>query len=252
MPEPIFDFHTLFGPVPPRAAEPGTARLQTLLTQHGVAGAVALSTRGAYHNAHAGNRETLALCQQSGGVLIPAAVLDPRIPKPHQAIGGAKVFCLLPNTQKWPMPFAPVCDVLEDLMKLGGDATGKIPLWWEATRPGDATQISEILTDTHYPAPVVLGGVTGDTLVESMAIARQKPSVYLSTSRLRGIGDIALIAQTLGADRIIFASAAPARSLGAVLSLIEQAGLSESDTDLVLGGNARRLLGMSIAQMGTA
>ena len=245
MPAPIFDFHTLFGPVPPRAAEPGTARLQSLLTTHNVSGAVALSTRGAYHNAHAGNRETLALCQQSGGVLLPAAVIDPRLPKPHQAIGGAKVLCLLPNTQKWPMPYAPMCDVLEDLMKMGGDATAKIPLWWEATRMGDATQISQIINETHYPAPIVLGGVTGDTLVESLAVARSNPKVYLSTSRLRGIGDIAMIAATLGADRIVFASAAPARSLGAVLGLIEQAGLSEADTDLILGGNARRLLGIT-------
>ncbi len=241
MPEPIFDFHTLFGPVPPRASEPGTTRLQTLLTQHGVSGAVALSTRGAYHNAHAGNRETLALCQQvTDGSLIPAAVLDPRLPQPNQSIAGARVLCLLPAMQKWPLDFDPLCDALETLMQTAGVAN--IPLWWEAARMGDATQIARTVRDTKYPAPVVLGGVTGDTLVEALSVARSSNQFFVATNGLRGIGEVGMAATAIGAGRVVYASSAPARSMGAALALVEQAGLSQADADLVLGGNARKLL----------
>ena len=60
------------------------------------------------------------------------------------------------------------------------------------------------------------------------------------------MGDIEMAVSTaLGASRVVFASAAPARSLGAALGLMEQAGLSPADTDLVMGGNARRLLGLN-------
>lgn len=247
MAEPILDFHTLFGPVPPRVAEPGTARLQMLLTQHGVSGAVALSTRGAYHNAHAGNRETLALCQQSGGVLIPAAVLDPRLPQAAQSIGGAKVLCFLPAMQKWPLMFEPLIDVLETLCEMGeNESVANTPVWWEAARMGDATQIEHVLQEAKYPAPVVLGGVTGETLVEALSVARKNKTFFVATNGLRGVGEIEMAVSTLGANRVVFASAAPARSLGAALGLVEQADLSQADADLVLGGNARRLLGLPL------
>ena len=217
--------------------------MQTLLVQHNVSGAIALSTRGAYHNAHAGNRETLALCQKTNGLLLPAAVLDPRLPNPHQSVSGAKVFCLLPATQNWPMNYAPLSDLLQTLMQMGGENTAKIPVWWEASRIGDATQIAQILKETGYPAPIILGGVRSDTLVEAIAVARKNEKLYLSTSRLRGIGEVEMIAASVGASRVVFASAAPARSLGAGLGLIEQADLAEEDCDRIMGGNALRLLG---------
>ena len=94
MPDPlILDAFTLFGPVPPRAAsQPGTDELIELMDRHGVAGAITTSTRGLYYSAPAGNRETAALCQEAGGALQPAAILDPRLPfAAHATTGGTIV-----------------------------------------------------------------------------------------------------------------------------------------------------------------
>ena len=85
MAEPILDIFALFGPIPPAGASPGTDALRAAHTKYGVAGAVALSTRGIYHSAAAGNRETVKLCTESGGSLLPGAVLDPRVPKPDNS-----------------------------------------------------------------------------------------------------------------------------------------------------------------------
>jgi predicted TIM-barrel fold metal-dependent hydrolase len=49
------------------------------------------------------------------------------------------------------------------------------------------------------------------------------------------------------AERVVFASGAPVRSLGAALALIRHARLDAAAERLVLGGNARRLLGIRAA-----
>jgi predicted TIM-barrel fold metal-dependent hydrolase len=46
----------------------------------------------------------------------------------------------------------------------------------------------------------------------------------------------------LGAERVVFGSHLPSRSLGTELGKILFAGLSEAQKRLVLGGNYRRLL----------
>ena len=69
MSNPIIDVFTVFGAVPPRTTEPGTAKLVASMDRLGVQRALTISTRGIYHSANAGNRETAANCGQSGGKL---------------------------------------------------------------------------------------------------------------------------------------------------------------------------------------
>jgi hypothetical protein len=237
----IFDMFTLFGPVPPRGGETGTGRLQALLQRHGVAGAVTLSTRGLYHSAAAGNRETIALCAESGGRLLPAAVLDPRQSRVLETITGVRVLCLLPATQHWPLNYAPLADLLNALGESNA-ISPTTPIWCEASRTGDATGLAEILKTTKFRAPVILGSVCGDDLLEATSVARDDPNIHIATNYLRGVGEIALAVSSVGPERVVFASEAPTRSLGSAVALVRQAGLAPGEVDMVLGGNARRLL----------
>jgi predicted TIM-barrel fold metal-dependent hydrolase len=49
----------------------------------------------------------------------------------------------------------------------------------------------------------------------------------------------------LGAERVLFGSDAPGRSYAAQVAKVKYADLSEPERQLVLGGNAARLLGLS-------
>ena len=239
MPDLILDFHTLFGPIPPRgAAQPGTERLRSLLTRHEIAGAVTVSTRALFHSAPAGNRETLALCQDSGGILQPAAVLDPRLPNAAQTVAGARVLCLLPASQHWPVLYAPLADCLKAVAAAGG----VVPLYIEVSRPGDATAAAQMVRASGYAGAVVLGAFGGDTLTEAVSVARGNDKFRLATDGLRGVGEVDFAVKELGAGRVVFASGVPVRSLGAALALVRQANLSPADAAQVMGGNARGLL----------
>lgn len=240
MAEPIVDLFALFGPIPPRGAEPGTGALRAAHERHGVAGALALSTRGIYHSAAAGNRETLALCGESGGRLLPAAVLDPRVPGADTLVGGARALALFPALQNWPLRYAPLENALAALAARGT----AVPLLFGSARPGDMTILRDLLAATRYGGPVVFLGVCGDTLSEAFAVAGDDPRYLLATDSLLGIGELDLAVRTLGVGRVVFGSGCVARgSLGAALAVVGASALSDADRNQVLGGNARRLLG---------
>ncbi|MES2462473.1 MAG: amidohydrolase family protein [Armatimonadota bacterium] len=242
----IVDFFTLFGPHPSKGAmtPSGTGPLLTAMGHHSVSSAVTLSTRAVYFDAAEGNRETKQAVTESGGKLIPAALLDPRRPNPERTGGGARVLVLLPGMQRYPLPYTPLTELLRTLAQLGGAAAAAIPIWWETSRPGDATAVLQTLRETNYPAPILLGGVSGDNLMEALAVAKVLPDrIHVATNGLRGIGEVGQAVAALGAEKVIFASGAPNRSLGAALAFISQAALSPEDRALVLGGNARRLFG---------
>lgn len=240
MAEPIIDLFALFGPIPPRNAEPGTGALRVAHDRHGVAGALALSTRGIYHSAAAGNRETIALCAESGGRLLPTAVLDPRVPGSDTLVAGARAIALFPSRQGWPLHFAPLESALSRLAGRGV----KVPLLFGSARAGDMTLLGDLLQKSGYAGPVVLLGVSGDGLAEAFAVADDDPRFVISTDSLLGIGELELAVETMGVARVAFGSGCVAQgSLGASLAVVAAATLGDADRAQVLGGNARRLLG---------
>ncbi|MGC4045158.1 MAG: hypothetical protein QM758_15310 [Armatimonas sp.] len=239
MAEPILDIFALFGPIPPAGAVPGTDALRATHSKHGVAGAVALSTRGIYHAAPAGNRETAALCQQSGGSLLPAAVLDPRVPRFETNFPGARLLSLFPATQNWPVRWLPFTHALKTLAESGV----KIPLLFEATRPGDLTAFQEVLEKSGYNTAVVLVGIDDPTLSEAIAFAKGNSKVHLATDGLVGIGQLALVVEHLGAERLVFGSGAIARNaLSSALAVVRAAGFDDNVRGQIFANNAKRLL----------
>lgn len=239
MAEPILDLYTLFGAVPPRGAEPGTGTLKNMMAKYGVAGAVTLSTRAIYHSPSAGNRETQVRCGESGGTLLPAGALDPRIAQSDTLLTGARLICLFPTTQKWPLTYAPLENALKNLATRGV----KVPLLLEATQPGDATLLARLISGVGYSGSVVLAGLSGPAFSEAVALAQQDERYLLCTDALRGVGEIAHAVGLVGANRVVFGSGGVARgSIAAALAVAKAAALSDADRELVLGGNTKRLL----------
>ena len=238
MAEPILDCFALFGAVPPRGAEPGTAALMAAHAKAGVAGALALSTRGIYHSALAGNRETQALCAEAGGKLLPTAVIDPRVADVAAMAKGARALALFPAHQGWPVRYAPLERCLKALSGIGGG-----PLLVDTTRPGDATAMGEVLARTGYSGNVVLLGVTGEHLAEAVVVAEAHANVHIGTDRLVGVGEIAMAVGALGGSRVVFASGCVARgSLSGAAAAVRVAAVSAEDRTAILSGNAKRLL----------
>jgi hypothetical protein len=241
MAEPILDFFALFGPIPPAGAAMGIDALRALHAKHGVAGAVALSTRGIYHSAPAGNRETIRQCSESGGALLPAAVLDPRQPHLDTSFEGARVLGLFPATQNWPVRWLPVKELLSKLVA----AKTTAPLLFEASRPGDTTTLFELLAEVDWQTPVVLVGLDDATLPEASAAARRDERLHLATDGLVGVGQLAMVAELTGIERLVFGSGAISRSsLAATLATVRASGLDAAAQSQILTHNARRLLAM--------
>ena len=145
----------------------------------------------------------------------------------------------MPTTQRWPMPFAPLTDLLRALVGAGI----KVPIYCEASRLGDATRFIEAVNAAELTTPtLLLGGVSGDSLLEAISVARGSERIGIVTNGMYGVGEVDMAVAALGANRVVFGSGAPVRSLGAALALVRRSGLTPGDLEMVLGGNAKRLL----------
>ncbi len=244
MEEVPFDLMVRFGPTPPRGT--GHADIDAVraaLRKQRVFGAALASNRAINYDAVSGNREMAERAHESATVpvLVNGAVLDPRIfvgvpPKPPE---GTRLYYILPGTQGYPLPYAPLRSLLKSMPH-------NLPLYFETRREGDATQIGMLLREVGYAgAPVLLGGATGSALIETISVAKANDSVAVTTQGMRGVGEVKHTVGILGANRVFFASGSPAESLGAAVALIKLAGLTAEERAAVFGANARRLLGIA-------
>jgi Predicted metal-dependent hydrolase of the TIM-barrel fold len=244
-PESPFDLYTVFGPVPPLGGRGGIDALKQTLVRHKVGGAVVVSTRAVHADAASGNQEAADAAATATGdevTLVPGAVVNPCslfVDAPD--LSRARLICLLPGTQNWPLPYAPVTALFAS-----GGLPRTVPVLVETRRPGDATAVGMLLKEVGWSGgPVLLSGASGAVLTEALAVARANERVGLTTHGMRGVGEVKFAATQIGAGRVFFASGTVGESLGAGLALVKLAGLSPEERTQVLGGNARRMLGVT-------
>ena len=114
-----------------------------------------------------------------------------------------------------------------------------MPIMVSVDRRGDATQLARLLDD--FPHPVILEGVSPDTLTEAISLLRVYPNLYVETHALLAPHALPLLRDTVGVERVLFGSDAPGRSLAAALHYVRKSDLSESDQEAILSRNAQTI-----------
>lgn len=236
--EPIIDVNTLFGPLPAASVDLTVEVLLELMSSSGVTSACTLSTLGLLLDPNVGNAATRAACSEYPE-LIPTATLNPSAffgdPAPVQRIGadGFRLVRFFPNVQEWPIIYQPFGSLLEIL------AESNVPVMVNVAVPGQITALASFVGS--YPT-VIFSGVDAALLPEAISTLRKKTNWMVETSRLTSIGSVKLVADAVGAERLLFGTGAPAQSLSAALYALQHAGITEAERRLILSGNAERLL----------
>jgi len=97
--------------------------------------------------------------------------------------------------------------------------------------------------------PVILADVNYHNMAEVIASMRRFPNLYAETNWLSTPGAIDVLAGEVGAERLLYGSGAPRYPVQRALNQVFEAGISEEEKALVLGGNAARLFGLDLEQL---
>lgn len=237
----IIDANTVFGPWPIVRAEMPVDRLVRALKSHEVSKSLALSTVGVLHNHGDGNAETLRLCSEQQGTLIPVATIDPR--GYFGAVGmvaklvesGFKMFRFFPLLQDWSLDHAAFCDLLDEI------EPANVPVMVQARESGCPSALRRVLDGRN--TTFILEGISFENMAEAISVMRKYPNVACDTRELRVPGALRFLVDQIGADRIIFGSGCLRSSLAAALGYIMDAEISDDAKAAILAGNIKRLLG---------
>lgn len=230
----------MFGPWPRTKASLSVEKLVAAIKSHGVTRALTISTLGLFHSYNDGNVETLAACQGQSELLC-SATIDPRgyfqamKLVPNLVAQGFRLFRFFPGEQGWPLEHAAFEDILDDLEET------PVPIMIKAANTGDASALGRVLGGKQHP--LILEGVSFETLAEAVSVMKKHTNIYVETHRLVAPSALRFLAEQVGADRIVFGSDAPRNSLAGALECVRESGLSEEDQAKVLSANISRLLG---------
>ncbi len=236
--ESIIDVNTLFGPLPAASVDLTVEVLLELMSNGGVESACTLSTLGLLLDSNVGNSATRAACSEYPQ-LIPTATLNPTAffgdaaPVQRLQEEGFRLVRFFPALQEWPVTYQPFGAMLELL------ADYNLPVMVNVIHPGQITALESFIGS--YPT-VIFSGVDAVLLPEAIAVLRKKSNWMLETSRLIAIGSIKQVVESVGPERLLFGTGAPAQSLSAALRALEHAGIPDADRRLILSENAGRIL----------
>ena len=241
MPFEIIDANTVFGPWPIVRADMPVERLTAALKNHGVAKSLALSTVGVLHNHGDGNAETLRLCSEQQGALIPVATVDPRGYFGAKGLAaklvesGFKMFRFFPLQQEWSLDHASFCDLLDEMESVS------VPVMVQARETGCPSALQRVLGGRN--TTFILEGISFENMAEAVSVMRKHKNVMCDTRELRVPGALRFLVDQVGADRVIFGSGCLRSSLAAALGYVMDAEIADEAKAAVLGGNIKRLLG---------
>lgn len=109
--------------------------------------------------------------------------------------------------------------------------------------PGESTPSELAELAAKYPEQNFLCAHAGGEWEKGIRAVAGSPNVLVETSGFDATaGFIEMAIRELGADRIVFGSHLPSRSLGTELGKVVGAEISDNDRKLILGENYRRLL----------
>ncbi len=236
----VIDSFTIFGSWPGQPDDHPAEQLIEGIQRYKLDRACTLAASGIFLDARVGNAATLAACRRDPH-LVPIGTADPRIDGVAQVRActdnGFKLMALFPESQGWSLDSLVARDVLRAIAASG------MTLIIEATRDGAASHILRSLGDA--PTPLVLLDINLHLLSEAMAVLRARPATYLTTRLLSGGDTIEYLAQTVGADRLVFSSRFPVSCFSSAFLTAKFALIDDADRGAIMGNNMARLLGLA-------
>ena len=234
----IVDIGTVFGVRPASDLDLGPGTLLHMMAQNQVDEALVCSLKAVQHNFTAGNDETVALCLEHHN-LYPVAVADPRqapdclAEVERCAAQGCVAFRFFCDYQGWSIASQSFRHLLQAV------AHAKKPAIVHAPASGDATDLLSIAGG--WDIPVVLAGITYPVLSEALAVMADAPNFCIEAHRVALPGQVELMVEEVGAERIMFGSWAPLFSQRPSMEMVLGSEVSPEAKALILGGNARRV-----------
>jgi predicted TIM-barrel fold metal-dependent hydrolase len=111
------------------------------------------------------------------------------------------------------------------------------------TGPGESTPSELARLAAKHPEQKFICAHAGGEWEKGIRAIRDSPNVLIETSGFDATaGFIEMAVRELGADRIVFGSHLPSRSLGTELSKVIAANISENEKRSILGANFRKLI----------
>lgn len=236
----IIDASTTVGIHPEHRLDMSVDKLVSVMDKNSVTASLVIATIAMFHQSETGNMITLDAARSSNR-LLPVGTVNPRTyfgrPTDMQAIRdqGFKIFKFYPTHQRWAINSAAFAEVLRQLAPL------RMPVMVDIGHPGDATAVMNAAAG--YEAPIVFCSISLDTLSEALTIMSHTSNVMIETHELHVPEALELIVDRVGADRIIYGSGAPLRSIASSLYYVLDSELSDEDKQKILGGNIKRILG---------
>lgn len=237
---PIVDSYTLLGSWPQTEVELSVEALAAGMQARGISRSLITHTNAIFYDAALGNDQVYQLCSQHAP-LTPVAVINPlRYPNCLAEVDrcvdmGVQVFRLCPREHGYPFSgsVGPLREVLRALERADLVLVDLVGL----CSPLLTADIGELL-----PVPTAFSVEAGElgTLLQA---GRHSPHVWVETSGLTAGGALETAVEHLGANRVIFGSRSPLRSIGSAVMSVQFAELSEPDRLAVFEGNIQRLLG---------
>jgi predicted TIM-barrel fold metal-dependent hydrolase len=236
---PITDAYTLLGAWPDAEVDLSVEALAAAMQARSVNRALLTHTSAIFYDQTLGNDQVLALAKQHAP-LVPVAVINPLVyPACVAEIercleAGVRVFRLCPREHRYPMsghvgPLREVFRRLEPASLILADLA-------DLPAPVLTTDVEDLLPG---PTAFTVSGLGLGTLLQA---AHGGPHVWVETSRLDAGGAVEAAVQHLGAERVVFGSGAPLRSLGSAVMSVQYADIDEAARSAIFEGNVQRLL----------
>ncbi|MHB0913152.1 MAG: amidohydrolase family protein [Armatimonadota bacterium] len=227
----IVDANTMIGIHPAHRLEMTVEHLTEEMDKHGIAAGLCISMLGVFHDPEIGNAAILEAAARSER-LVPVATVNParcfgKLPD----LSGFRIVKFYPYAQGWPIDSPIFARVLSKL---------SLPIIVSAAAPGEPTAVARAAKE--HSAPVILGSISAEVLAEALAVMAEHPNVMIETHELHAPGALEMVAEQVGAERIVFGSGAPRRSIACALGYVRNSDLADAEKEAVLGGNIRRVL----------
>jgi predicted TIM-barrel fold metal-dependent hydrolase len=236
----IVDANAAIGSHPSHKLNMTVERLMRDMNAGKIASSLIQSTHGIYDRHERGNSIVLESARANNR-LIPIATINPLmffginqdIENLHSA--GFRIFKFYPSHQNWDLESAVFSHIVKQLSSMN------IPIMIDTPETGQPTKA--LRAAENYESTIILCSISLDTLSESLALMEDYPNVMIETHKLHVPGALEMITEKVGADRIVFGSGAPLRSLASSLSYIVCSNLPDDARQQILSRNILRVMG---------